>query len=62
VRICKLYSDSNGELRKLLSSPNIVKVIKSTRKECADYVSRSKGSRNAYKVRYGSLSEKGVME
>ena len=62
MRIYKLYSHSNGELHKLLSSPNIVKEIKSTRKECAGYVSGSKGGRNAYKDWSGVLSEKGVRE
>jgi len=62
VRLYKLYSHSNGELLKLLSSPSIVKVIKSMTKECAGYVSGSNGSRNAYKVWSGSLSEKGVRE
>jgi hypothetical protein len=47
VRICKLYCHSNGELHKLLSSPSIVKVMKLAGKECAGYVSGSKGRRNA---------------
>ena len=62
MRICELYSHYDGELHKLLSSPNIVKVIKSTRKECAAYFSGSKSSRNAYKDWSGRLSEKGVRE
>jgi hypothetical protein len=48
----------NEELRKLYSSPNIIRMIKSRRKRRAGHVARRGEKRNAYRILVGSQKER----
>jgi hypothetical protein len=47
----------NKELHNLHTSPNIIRVIKSRRKRCAEYVARMGEMGNTYKILVGNLRE-----
>ena len=50
--------DGNGELHSLYRSPNIVRVIKSTRLRWAGYVARMEEGRSAFKILTGKPTGK----